>query len=74
MGYYQIRLSEESSKIFSIILPWGKYRYKHLPMGVSNSPEIFQDKINQMFYGFEFIQAYTNGLLIVTMGDWSKKL
>ena len=55
MGYYHIRLSKQASNLFTIILPWGKYRYKHLPMGVSNSPDIFQDKMSKMFRGFEFI-------------------
>ena len=55
MGYYHIRISKQASNLCTIILPWGKYRYKRLPMGVSNSPEIFQEKVNKMFRGFEFI-------------------
>ena len=52
MGYYDIKLKENTSNLCTIILPWGKYSYKHLPMRVSNSPEIFQQKINDVFYGF----------------------
>ena len=33
MRYYNIRLREEASNLFTIILPWGNYKYKHLPMG-----------------------------------------
>ena len=55
-----------------IIRPWEKYRYKCLPMGVSNAPDIFQDKMNEVFRGFEFIWAYINDLLIIiTKCDWS---
>ena len=43
-------------------------------MGVSNSPEIFQDKINEISHGFEFIRAYINELLIITKRDWSNHL
>ena len=57
MGYYNIRLREEASNLCTIILPWGKYRYKCLTMGVINLPEIFQEKMNKMFHGFEFIWA-----------------
>ena len=74
MGYYHIRLSEQDSNLCTIILKWGKYRYKRLPMGVSNSPEIFQEKMNEMFRGLGFIQAYINYLLIITKGDWSYHL
>ena len=39
-------------------------------MGVSNSPDIFHEKLNEMLRGLEFIQAYINNLLIITKGDW----
>ena len=43
-------------------------------MGIYNSPNIFQEKMNEMFGGFEFIRAYIDGLLIITKGDWSDYL
>ena len=52
-----------------MILPCGKYRYKRLPMGVANSPDIFQQKINDLFHGFEFIRAYIDDWLILTKRD-----
>ena len=70
MGCYHIRLSEQAIKICTIILLQGKYRYKCLQIGVSNSLGIFQEKMNEMFCGFEFIQAYIDDLLIITRGDW----
>ena len=48
----------------------GKYRYKRLPMGVANSLDIFQKKMNDLFHGFEFICANIDDLLILTKGDW----
>ena len=64
MVYYHILLNEDTSNLCTIILPWGKYRYKRLPMVVSNSKDIFQQKINDLFQGFEFIRAYIYELLI----------
>ena len=52
MVYYHIRLTEDASNLCNIILPWGKYCYKRLPMGVSNSPDIFQQKMNNLFRVF----------------------
>ena len=40
-------------------------------MGVANSPDIFQQKMNDLFYGFEFIRAYIDDLLISTKGYWT---
>ena len=58
----------------TIILPWVKYRYKRLPMGVSNSPDIFQEKMNEIFCAFEFIRVYIDEMIIITKGDWSDHL
>ena len=51
-----------------------KYRYKHLPMGVRNSPDIYRRKMNKMFILFEFIQTYIYDMLITNKGDWSDHL
>ena len=71
MGNYPIRLSEEVRNLCMIILPWGKYRYKYLPIGVSTLPEIFQEKTNEPFQRFECIHAYIYDLLVLTKGDWN---
>ena len=70
MEYYHIPLSKNASNLCTIILPQGKYCCKRLPMGVDNSPDIFQQKINDIFNGFEFIPEYIDELLILTKGDW----
>ena len=57
MGNSHIRLSEKASNLYTIIIPWGKYRYKHIPVGVDNYPDIFQQNMNDLFHGFEFIRA-----------------
>ena len=53
MAYYYICISGEASNLCVIILPCGKYRYKCLNMGVRNSLVISQEKMNEMFHGFE---------------------
>jgi hypothetical protein len=60
MGYYYtIRLDPDSTKICTIIFPWGKYSYLRLPMGVACSPGIFQAKISELMATLEFVRAYT---------------
>ena len=71
MGCYHIQLSENTSNLCTIILPWGKYRYKRIPMIVANSPDIFQQKMNDLYHGFESIYAYIDDLLILTEVDWT---
>ena len=57
MGYYHIRLRKNSSNLYTIIFPWEEYCYKRVTMGITNSPEIFQRKMNDLFHGFELICA-----------------
>ena len=57
MGYNHIRLRKEASNLCTIILPWVKYNYKRLPMGVRNSLDILQEKMNELFRGIEYIRS-----------------
>ena len=58
MGYYTIRLNPDAQELCTIILPWGKYKYKRLPMGVAGSPDIFQAKMSSLMAGLEFVRVY----------------
>ena len=40
-------------------------------MGVANSPEIIQHKMNYLFHGFELIRENIDDILILTKGDWT---
>ena len=66
MGYYHIMLSPYSSTLCTIILPWGKYEYLNLSMGLCHSPDIFQEKMNKLFPDLETVLAYIDDLLIIT--------
>ena len=66
MGYYHILLIKNASNLCTIILPWVNYCYKHQTMGVANSQDIFQQKMNDLFRGFEFIRAYIHDILVLT--------
>ena len=74
MSYYHITINNQAITLCTIILSWGNCQYKHLPVGVRNSLEIIQEKMNEMFRGFEFIQSYIDDLLITIQGDWSNHL
>ena len=69
MGYYNITLSPDASKLCTITTPFGKYEYLRLPMGVSVAPDIFQDRICQLFEDLESVRAFIDDLLVVTHGD-----
>ena len=74
MGYYHIELSDKSKELFTIITQWGKYEYQQLPMGLCNSPDIFQEKMSELFIGIDTVRIYIDDLLHVTKGSWTEHL
>jgi RNase H-like domain found in reverse transcriptase/Reverse transcriptase (RNA-dependent DNA polymerase)/Integrase zinc binding domain/Retroviral aspartyl protease len=70
MGYYHIELSAQSKELCTIVLPWGKYEYQRLPMGLCNSPDIFQEKMSILMADLEYVRAYIDDLLILTRGSF----
>ena len=74
MGYYHVRLTPYASSLCTVVLPWGKYEYLRLPMGLCYAPDIFQEKMGDLMAGLEFARAYLDDLLIVTQGDYNQHL
>ena len=74
MGYYHIELSPNSKRLCTIVLPWGKYEYQKLPMGLCNSPDIFQEKMSTLMGDLEFVRTYIDDLLVTTMSTWEDHL
>ncbi len=66
MGYYTIRLNPDAQQLCTIVLPWGKYRYKRLPMGVAGSPDSFQVKMSSLMVGLEFVRVYLDDCLVIS--------
>ena len=72
MGYYHIKLTPNASRLCTVVLPWGKYEYLRLPMGLCNSPDIFQEKMSELLVGLEFARAYLHNLLLIMQGDFDE--
>jgi hypothetical protein len=72
MGYYHISLDLEAQKLCTTILPWGKYQYKRLPMGVKTSPDIFQRMMYESLGDIPNIQAYLDDILITSNGTFEE--
>jgi hypothetical protein len=54
MGNYHMLLTPFSSRLCTIVLPWGKYEHCRLPMGLSISPDVFQEKMSELMSGLQF--------------------
>ena len=74
MGYYHIELMPFSKRLCTIVMPWGKYEYQHLPMGLCNSSDIFQECMFELFSDLEFVQAYIDDLLLTSCSTFEEHL
>jgi Reverse transcriptase (RNA-dependent DNA polymerase) len=75
MGYYHIKLCPEwKKKLCTLVFPFGKYEMQRLPMGLCNSPDIFQEKMSKLFNGLEFVRTYIDDLLCLTKGSFEDHL
>ena len=64
-GYYHIPLSKKAQKICTTILPWGKYSYKRLPMGLASAPDIFQSIMMDLLGDLDYVLVYIDDILIL---------
>ena len=63
-GYWQVELSEASSKLTTFNTPWGRYRYTRLPFGIKTAGDIFIEVMNEILGDLEGVQVITDDILI----------
>jgi hypothetical protein len=74
MGYYHIKLDADAQRLCTIIFPWGKYKYKRLPMGINITPDVFQNVMSKLTQDMEDVKAYLDDLLIPTNKSFNDHL
>lgn len=63
-AFWQIPLTERSSKMTTFQTPFGLYRFLRLPYGVKVAPEVFQKIYVDIFKGITKIAIYIDDLII----------
>ena len=74
MGYYSMKLDESVKKYCVIVLPWGKYVYNCLPMGLKISSDVFQRELGNLFSDCPFVLVYIDDILILSKGSYENHL
>ena len=62
MQYYTFKLDEASKDLCTIATPFGLYRYARLPMGVSTSPDMAQEIMEQVLSNLEDTEVYLDDI------------
>ena len=67
-AYWHVRLDEASSKLTTMITPFGRYRWLRLPFGLKVSSEIFQRKITEALDGLVNTTNVADDIVVAGMG------
>jgi len=73
-GHCHVRLDPASKQLCAVVLPFGKYEYQAIPMGLCNIPDIFQEKMSELVDGLAFVRTCIGDLLCLTKGAFSDHL
>ena len=68
-GFWHIPLDEASSTLTTFNSPFGRYRWKRLPFGISSAPEVFQRKMHEVIEGLTGVEVIADDFIVVGLGD-----
>lgn len=74
MGYYHFHLDDELAELSTFMLPFGLYKYRRLPMGLSISPDLFQEWMSKLFADLDYMRVWIDDLLIFSNGSYEDHL
>ena len=63
-GFWHVQLQDESSYLTTFGTPWGRYRWKRMPFGISPAPEEFQRRVDEALEGLKGVKAIHDDILI----------
>ena len=62
MAYYTFELDDESKDLCTINTPYGLYRYRVLPLGISQSPDFCQETMEHILQGIMDADVYIDDI------------
>ena len=68
-GFWQVNLQEESSYLTTFWTLSGRYRWLHMPFGISTAPEEFQRRQHEVFDGLPGVEVIADDILVYGSGD-----
>lgn len=67
-GFWHVELEEDSSFLTTFNTPFGRYRWRRMPFGISSAPEIFQRRIHELIEGLQGVEVVADDFVVVGFG------
>lgn len=64
-AFYQIKLSEKSSKLTTFQTPFGRYRFLRMPYGVKVASEVYHKQFSRMFERVPNVEIFIYDLKMI---------
>ena len=71
-NFWQVKLVEESSKLTTFIIPFGRFRFNRLPFGITSAPECCQKKMSAILAGIPGVVCMIDDILM--LGAYRKSM
>ena len=68
-GFWHASLDKESSYLTTFQTPFGRYRWKRMPFGISSAPEVFQRKIHELIERLVGVEVVADDFIAVGYGN-----
>ncbi|UYV64550.1 K02A2.6-like [Cordylochernes scorpioides] len=68
-GFWNVKLSDESSNLTTFWTPFGRYKFLLMPFGLKTASEEYQRRLYEIFQGLEGIEIIDDDILILGKGD-----
>ena len=68
-GFWHIELDEPSSLLTTFNTPFGRYRWKRMPFGISSAPEVFQRRMHELIEGLQGVEVVADDFVTVGFGE-----
>ena len=67
-GLWQVKLAEASSYLTTFNTPFGRYRWRRMPFGISSAPKVWQQRMNEIVEGLKGVEVIADDFLICGYG------
>ena len=63
-GFWHVTLDQKSSLLTTFNTPFGRYRWKRMPFGISSAPKVFQRRMHEVIEGLPGIEVVADDLAV----------